>query len=83
MKQVLDLVGRRPGRTAAEYGSLFRTEHPELPDIVALDTPRKRLSDLRQLELVERIEQKISPETGNLGWTYRPTDAGYRHLRSA
>ncbi len=82
MRQVLELVGSRPGLTSAEYGMLFRTEHPELPDIVALDTPRKRLSDLRQLDLVERVEQKVCPHTGNLGWTYKPSMAGLRHLRA-
>ena len=82
MSQVLELVGRKPGLTASEYGMIFRDEHPELPDIVALDTPRKRMSDLKQLDLVEPIEQKICPHTGNLGWTYQPTGAGLRHLRA-
>lgn len=82
MRQVLELVGDYPRLTAGEYGMLFRKRFPDLPDIVALDTPRKRLSDLRQLELVERVEQKICPHTGNLGWTYTPTAAGLRNLRA-
>jgi len=82
MSQVLELVGRKPGLTAGEYGMLFREEHPELPDIVALDTPRKRMSDLKQLDLVEPIAQKICPHTGNLGWTYEPTGAGWRQIRA-
>ena len=81
LAQVLELVGRKPGLTAGEYGMIFKAEHPELPVLVAIDTPRKRLSDLRQLELVYRVEQKICPHTGNEGWTYCLTGAGERRHR--
>ncbi len=80
MRQVLALVVQYPGHTAHEYGNLMIKAYPDLPVLTCITTPHKRLSDLRQLGLVEKIGRKTCSKSGQLCWYYNPTMAGVKSI---
>ena len=79
-RQTLELVYLRPGRTASELGQVMLNKFPTLPVAVALLTPAKRLSDLRQNALVERIGQRRCSVTGYQAHVWECTELGIKEL---
>lgn len=62
--QVMYLVTKYPGRTSAEYSRLMHKAFPELPIRSAVESPHKRLPELRELGFVRKAGIRKCLESG-------------------
>jgi len=71
--QTYFLVVKYPNHSSAEYSRLMVKEFPELGIRCAVDTPHKRLPELKTKGLVDQTTLKICTETGREVYSWDAT----------